>query len=432
MQNIASLLSSSSDGNALNSILGANNSSGEGLEGILSGQDPSFLESLSNFLDGNGDLEQAITDQSGQILASLGLQELPQDGNALPVTEQLSISDIKAFLEGLTADLEKLGSRLDDVHMADDRKIIVEHLASQLQDLQRLLQDADGRNIQIPASLASDILNNIQALRDSGDLLIGHGGPNRQGHNIAAQAVISGAQPTGDDSNESKSAPVLNEGKINQLSKIVQDLISVPKEQIPIKPDAGLSALLKSSVPSFETKNGDTLIKGGDSVTGNITGLINQASNTFGDKTMTNLPINTSFNQAGWGDEVGERVKWLVGQNIQSAKLSLNPPQLGPIEVRITVQNDQMNVTFTAHHAAVRDALESAVPRLREMFGDSGLNLADVDISQHSFSDQRRAAPDIDQTYRYVDANEQNDELSGLTPLSQRLSLHNGLVDYYA
>ncbi|WJW74570.1 flagellar hook-length control protein FliK [Thiohalobacter sp. IOR34] len=100
--------------------------------------------------------------------------------------------------------------------------------------------------------------------------------------------------------------------------------------------------------------------------------------------------------QPGWDEALGERVLWMTGQKLQAAEIKLNPPQLGPIEVRIQMHQDQAQVSFTAHHAVVRDALEAAIPRLREMLGDSGLQLLDVNISEHSFAEQRQAAGDTD------------------------------------
>jgi flagellar hook-length control protein FliK len=73
-------------------------------------------------------------------------------------------------------------------------------------------------------------------------------------------------------------------------------------------------------------------------------------------------------------------------------ELKLNPAHLGPIEVRVQMQNDQAQVSFVAQHGPVRDALEAALPRLREMFTAKGFNLVDVNVSQHSFAEQQRHA----------------------------------------
>lgn len=93
--------------------------------------------------------------------------------------------------------------------------------------------------------------------------------------------------------------------------------------------------------------------------------------------------------QPGWGRAVGEQVVWFVSQNISSANLRLNPQHLGPLEMQVSLEGSQANVTFTSQHAVVREALESALPRLREMLADNGLSLANVNVSQHNSPEQR-------------------------------------------
>lgn len=94
--------------------------------------------------------------------------------------------------------------------------------------------------------------------------------------------------------------------------------------------------------------------------------------------------------QAGWDQALGERVQWMVGSKLQGAEIRLNPAHLGPMEVRIQIQNDQANINFTAQHGMVREALEAAIPRLREMLGESGLQLNNVTVSDQSLAEQRR------------------------------------------
>jgi flagellar hook-length control protein FliK len=65
---------------------------------------------------------------------------------------------------------------------------------------------------------------------------------------------------------------------------------------------------------------------------------------------------------------------------IQQAEIKLTPPNLGPMEIKISLQNDQTSVTFIAAQAPTREALEASIPRLREMFGEINLNLANVDV----------------------------------------------------
>jgi len=101
------------------------------------------------------------------------------------------------------------------------------------------------------------------------------------------------------------------------------------------------------------------------------------------------LQLETPMGTSRWGQDFGQRVQWVVNQSMSGAQIRLNPHNMGPVEVRVQMQNDQVTLSFTAQHGATREAIEAALPRLREMFSEQNIDMADVDISQHSFSEQR-------------------------------------------
>lgn len=100
-------------------------------------------------------------------------------------------------------------------------------------------------------------------------------------------------------------------------------------------------------------------------------------------------PVATPVGHPGWDTEMSQRVVWMSGNSVSSAEIHLNPPHLGPVEVRISVNQDQQtSVQFLSPHAAVREALEAALPRLRDQFGAQQLTLGDVSVSQQSAGQQ--------------------------------------------
>jgi len=99
----------------------------------------------------------------------------------------------------------------------------------------------------------------------------------------------------------------------------------------------------------------------------------------------TPLSLNTSFQSAGqWGQAVTDKVMWMSSKGIKEATIQLDPPELGALQVKVSVNQDQAQVSFTVQHASVREALDQQSMRLREMFAEEGLNLADVDVSDQS------------------------------------------------
>jgi hypothetical protein len=94
--------------------------------------------------------------------------------------------------------------------------------------------------------------------------------------------------------------------------------------------------------------------------------------------------LDIPLQQPGWDRAFGNGVRWMVNQNVQVAELRLSPPSLGPLEVRLQVEGDRTHVNIVAPHATTREAVEAALPRLREMFAESGLNLGNVNVRQDS------------------------------------------------
>lgn len=106
----------------------------------------------------------------------------------------------------------------------------------------------------------------------------------------------------------------------------------------------------------------------------------------------TDVPaMSKNFADPEWSSELGDRIVWMNNRSLSAAELNLNPQHLGPVRIRIDMNQDQATITFSAQHASVREALEAAIPRLREMMSGQQLNLADVTVSQQSQGDQGRS-----------------------------------------
>jgi flagellar hook-length control protein FliK len=96
--------------------------------------------------------------------------------------------------------------------------------------------------------------------------------------------------------------------------------------------------------------------------------------------------ISVPVSQPNWGDALGGKMVLMTNQQHQSASLQLNPPALGPLEVKLNMSDGQANLTFSTPHLPVKEAIEAAAPRLREMLGDSGINLGSVSVNVGNFS----------------------------------------------
>ena len=150
------------------------------------------------------------------------------------------------------------------------------------------------------------------------------------------------------------------------------------------------SILAKSAVDSLAGSSPDTALNA-------VLPGIDVRSNTLtGALSGVTVPVSTSVGQPGWSADLGQRMVWLANQEVREAQIQLNPRHLGPIDVRIVYSDaQQLSVSFNAQNPAAREALDAALPRLREMFEQQGLGLADANVfdgkaSQEFFSEQRQ------------------------------------------
>ncbi|HZV63784.1 MAG TPA: flagellar hook-length control protein FliK, partial [Telluria sp.] len=100
--------------------------------------------------------------------------------------------------------------------------------------------------------------------------------------------------------------------------------------------------------------------------------------------------ISARVGTPAWDNQVGQKIVWMVAGKEQSASLTLNPPDMGPMQVVLSVHNDQASVTFSSAQPEVRQALENAMPKLREMMSDSGIALGNATVNA-GMPDQRQA-----------------------------------------
>jgi flagellar hook-length control protein FliK len=142
---------------------------------------------------------------------------------------------------------------------------------------------------------------------------------------------------------------------------------------------------------------------------------------------MAQRVVHSSVGSAAWANELGTRLTFMAGQGQHSASLRLSPEHLGPLEVRIDMNDDKASVWFGAQHADTRAALNEALPRLRELFAASGMMLADSGVSQQApRQDSRDNAARLAQA-RGLAGDSRSAAVSSVTSVTNR-----GILDLYA
>lgn len=94
------------------------------------------------------------------------------------------------------------------------------------------------------------------------------------------------------------------------------------------------------------------------------------------------IELPGQIQQPAWQQALAERLVFAATKNISEAEIKLNPAELGPVNVRIEASQDKASLQISAALADTREALEAAMPRLREMFNQQGMHLVKADIQQ--------------------------------------------------
>ena len=82
-----------------------------------------------------------------------------------------------------------------------------------------------------------------------------------------------------------------------------------------------------------------------------------------------------------WNQALGEKIVWMAAGAQQTATLTLNPPNMGPLQIVLNLANDQATASFFSAQPEVRQALEAAFPRLKEMMNEAGIQLEQATVS---------------------------------------------------
>lgn len=167
--------------------------------------------------------------------------------------------------------------------------------------------------------------------------------------------------------------------------------------------------------------------------------VITNASPAAGDnpaKVPVNPPVTLPVGSVGWSDEVGNRMVWMANHKDSHAELVLTPPQMGRVEISLSVSGDKAVANFVSSNPAVREALEAAMPRLREVLADAGIQLGQAQVgaeNAHQSAQQekngdnfgfgRDARLDVDGVLRTGVADQ---------PAPVMLKMGRGLVDVFA
>jgi flagellar hook-length control protein FliK len=163
-------------------------------------------------------------------------------------------------------------------------------------------------------------------------------------------------------------------------------------EKGPALGDAALSLLPQALRESMATQRTNTDPASVPTALSGLPATALIATQRFADSALpAQAEVQAPVGSHEFAPALGSQLSVMVRDGIDHAQLKLNPAEMGPIEVRISLDGTQAQVDFSAAHAATRQALQEAVPALASALRENGLTLTGGGVFEQA-RDQRGEA----------------------------------------
>ncbi|MEZ8777980.1 flagellar hook-length control protein FliK [Vibrio splendidus] len=332
-----------------------------------------------NQLNGQIESEQSVVD---------GLVQKQQSGAKLTVDEQAALAQATSNLEVLNQQLTNvqqqataLLNQAPNVNSTSGEPAAIDWDNTDSNEAKALAAVASTTAVataaqQVSAQAASQSANN--ALTDKAAML--HANNAHAAQQAAAQQLQQG-----------NAAPMQQQAALDP-SLMAQ---SLAMNATPAATKAGSTdALLKAGAGAAALSG---LGKAGakeDSKDSTLAQQIASAAGAQGTATVGSAPTRAEIQAAQQAplqltkelanEQVAEKVQMMMSKNLKNLDIRLDPPELGQMKIRMTMNNDVANVHFTVSNQQAREVIEQTLPRLREMLAQQGLQLADSSVQQQS------------------------------------------------
>jgi len=260
---------------------------------------------------------------------------------------------------------------------------------------------------------ADDINDGIDALTPAGN-----GSTNALlAQSLRRLGTEKNALPTSEKQGENSTFPLSTEP--SQSQSLLDSMLKQPQDNF----RDSLSLMTADKNNNSAGNDGSSKLPDGMQALANVQA---NSANAVADSPTTQYQIHSRVGSQEWTRDVGDRLSMMVSNKVHSASLQLTPDNLGPVQVKIDVNNNQASVWFTADHPDTRTALEQSLPRLREMFASQGMSLMDAGV----FNQQSQSQPQFRADPAYATSSGITDMSNEATMTQQTLKI--GLLDTYA
>lgn len=142
------------------------------------------------------------------------------------------------------------------------------------------------------------------------------------------------------------------------------------------------SAAVVAETNSFSSQLKSTLdkISSGISVSGRE--LVSEASQKQADQ----LGQKLNLIQPEASNQLKEKMLMMVKDKVHTAEIRLDPSELGSMQIKISLQQDQMSVQFMVQQGNAKELMEQQMPKLKELLQQQGIELSQGSVQQQNQS----------------------------------------------
>jgi flagellar hook-length control protein FliK len=154
---------------------------------------------------------------------------------------------------------------------------------------------------------------------------------------------------------------------------------------------------------------------------------------TQSQKTNTQLHQETiSLFRKDFADAVKDKVMLIISQKLQRFDITLDPPELGNMQVRVNLQGEQAAVNFIVQSQQTKDALEQNMHKLRDLLAEQGVDVGDANVEQQSQQSSNGEETTAGYNNQMEDNMAEANDVVAHTLSAQMIDSSTASVDYYA
>ncbi len=456
-----------------------------------SGSDSDANNALSNALaeiNASSDNKAQSDNELSTLIAKLMQTENTES------SEQGFVADAKAE-SALSGMLETLNGESESSKKTADESLVLSLLADELNDVQTESLDDNLAQVQellaeltseaaVAGSVAANaatssaskltpsdelpkvegssestkVLDSLSATEISSDLLTAISELSPQSAQKATEAFaerVVAAMPSGGQQQAVKANIIAG---INEFQQQVQQGREPGIDLSAIVADAAKDAALSADVVASMTARVDSqasqflnlMTQTQASAQHAIAGLVNQTESVMQENSQLRAEASktqqafegfdkaVNIHKSDGQQQLGEKIRWMVNARNTMAEIRLDPPELGSMQVRVNVAGDAASVSFVVQSQQAREALADAMPKLRDMLSQQGIELGDAQVRKDNSSGQdngQQLAGDSHQGQGAGNRGENDglDDTDGMRVIEQSISrADKGGIDFYA